>query len=228
MTKQLLALTIALALTIGPAILHGRFSNRWETPANLDEAGVRLHELPRQIGSWRNQEDQRQLSVGVRRELGLVGHFHRRYFHANSGQRLDVLLMVGPPGRLVRHPPEVCYANLANERVGDLETLELIGQADAHSFRLLNFRRVVQPAGGEFSVAYAFATHNANWQTPNSPRMAFGAQPLLYKVQVLSDRSAVAARQDIEDFLGGFVDAFSTTTVGESPEQLTATTEEVR
>lgn len=208
MTKSLLMIVAAIALTIGPACLHGRFANRWDSPADLSAAGAQLHEFPRQVGQWHNVTDERPLSEAVCRELGLVEHFHRQYRHQTSGERLDVLLLVGPPGRLVRHPPGICYASRGNQTSGEAKPLEISTESENHQFELLSFRRTAQPVPSEFSVAYAFATRDGVWSTPGSPRMTFGGKPVLYKLQVLSERQEVDARADVEKFLAAFVEAF--------------------
>ncbi len=207
MTKSLLAILAAIALTVGPAVLQGHFSNRWGTPVDLTIAGEQLHQFPRELGPWQNAEDERPLSEAVCRELGLVEHFHRQYVHTSTGERMHVLLMVGPPGRLVRHPPDVCYANRANEQLGDAELIEVSG-TERSQFELLRFRRTAQPVPSEFEVAYAFCEGSGTWAAPSSPRMAYGGEPVLYKLQVLREGKSSTVQEDIEDFLTNFVAAF--------------------
>lgn len=208
MLKTTLAITAVILLTVLPAVLQGRFVNRWGTPRNLSVAGKQLHEFPRQVGDWISVEDERPLSESVCRELGLVEHFHRQYVHAESGERLDVLLMVGPPGRLVRHPPEVCYANRANQQVGDVLPLEVKAGTASHQFKLLNFTRKSQPMPSYFWVAYAYSTEEGRWHTPSSPRMEFGNAHGLYKLQVLAEATDDGAQQRVQEFLGKFVESF--------------------
>lgn len=197
-----------ILLTAVPAFLQGRFLNRWGEPPNLRVAGQQLHQLPRQLGGWQSAADQRPLSEAVCRELGLVEHFHRQYVHSESGERLDVLLMVGPSGRLVRHPPEVCYANRANQQVGGAFPLEIAIESIKHQFKLLHFRQISQPVQSDFWVAYAFATNEGSWTAPKSPRMAFGGAPVLYKLQVLTEVSEQGDHEEVSDFLEKFIAAF--------------------
>ncbi len=208
MTKSLIAILAAIALTVGPAVLQGRYSNRWGTPVDLTLAGEQLHQFPRELGPWQNLEDERPLSDAVCQELGLVEHFHRQYVHTATGERMHVLLMVGPPGRLVRHPPDVCYANRANEQLGDSEMLDVSGGRQRSQFELLRFRRTAQPVPSEFEVAYAFSVGEGAWAAPTSPRMAYGGEPVLYKLQVLCEGKSSTMQEDIEDFLSNFVTGF--------------------
>lgn len=203
---------IAFALTVGPAIWHGKISNRWGAPPDLSLAGEQVLEFPRVLGNWKNEVDERSLSEAVCRELGLLEHFHRRYFDAVSGAQVEVLLMVGPPGPLVRHPPEICYANRANQQLGDASLLEVANGANKHNFKMLGFTRIAEPLPGNFHVAYGYADNDARWSTPSSPRVAFGGGSVLFKLQVLSEDSEEASREHIASFLRQFVSVFSAAT----------------
>ena len=206
--KHVFATLLVILLTAIPAIFQGRFANRWGQPPSLSLAGQQLHEFPREIGLWRCAVDEHPLSQAVCHELGLEEHFHRRYIHAESGKRLDILLMVGPPGRLVRHPPEVCYTNRAHQKVGETSPLEVTSQSKQHQFKLLRFQRLALPWQEDFSVAYAYATKNGDWTTPHSPRLTFGAAPVLYKLQVLTETTDQDAMEDVHDFLKQFTELF--------------------
>lgn len=206
--KYSFAVLAIVALTALPAWWHGRVLNRWGAPPNLEAAGERLHEFPRQLGDWICAEDEPPLSEPVCRELGLSSHFHRRYTHQVTGEQVEVLLMVGPPGRLVRHPPEICYGSRANEQLGEGQPLEITEEPAAHQFQELYFRQRKQPAPEEFAVAYGFASNAGVWSTPASPRMAFGAEPLLYKLQVLGDLPVEGEPDQVQVFLEELVSSF--------------------
>ncbi len=219
MFKAIIITSAAIVLTILPALLQGQLLNRWMAPVDLYESGLRLHQFPRDLGRWTNTEDERPLADAVCRELGLEDHFHREYVHTETGERLNVLLMVGPPGRLVRHPPDVCYANRANQPIGEARSLQVRGNSQQNQFKLLHFKRLSQAMQSEFWVAHAYSSDTGTWSAPTSPRMAFGGAPLLYKLQVLSETSDFGEQEATADFLHQFVDAF--------PEVLTSTPENV-
>ena len=208
MSKFALAIIAVVVLTSVPAILQGRFVNRWGQPANLAVAGEQLHRFPRQVGDWQSAEDQRPLSDAVCRELGLVEHFHRQYVHQLSRDRVDVLLMVGPSGRLVRHPPNVCYANRANQQVGSAAQLKVRSGVEDHEFNLLRFQRSITPDPSDFWVAYGYAAETGNWAAPNSPRMMYGGAPVLYKLQVLSEVPKEGGYEQLREFIEQFVQEF--------------------
>ena len=216
MVKIFISLLVAVTLTVVPALLQGRLSNRWGKPADLHKSGQTLHLLPRRIGPWENRQDERPLSEAVCQELGLTEHFHRRYRHRESGEYVEVLLMVGAPGRLVRHPPDVCYANRANRQIGKVESLRLESSRANHQYKLLHFQRAEEPEPTDFFVAYGFARDDGNWLSPASPRLEFGAAPLLYKLQVLCQSPDEQALLAINSFLSEFVERFAETLERES------------
>jgi len=215
MSKTIVAIFAVLLLTALPALQQGQFMNRWGEPPNLQAAGKRLHDFPRQIGDWQSGADQRPLAEAVCDELGLTEHLHRRYTHRETGAQVEVLLMVGAPGKLVRHPPDVCYANRANKQLGDTRPLEIETGENAHDFKVLHFRRNQLPLESNFLVAYGFSPGDGLWTSPDSPRIQFGAAPVLYKLQVLTELSDDRGLAVLEEFLTQVAKAFPTVLVAE-------------
>src|SRR5688572_23591086 len=112
------ALTFAAVLTIGPALLAGHYLNRWGTTAELDAAAARLLKFPNEFGPWKVAHEGEPLTKSVQEELGVVSYVTRQYVNRDNGALVNLLLMVGQPGPLLRHPPNICYANRANREVG--------------------------------------------------------------------------------------------------------------
>ncbi|QDU89355.1 hypothetical protein Pla175_27440 [Pirellulimonas nuda] len=204
------ALTAVVALTVGPAVLHGSYSNRWGVPASRLRAAESIGAFPSKMGAWEVFEEGKPLSEGVQRELGLAGYVHRYYRHAESGKVAMLLLMVGQPGPLVRHPPDICYGSRANKLLNG-ERMEV---ADADSDRASEFRVLTYKPNTrlreDFRVAFAF-TSDGTWAAPGAPRVVYGGEPLVYKVQIqlpLSDIDPDDQRVLLKQLLGEFVAAF--------------------
>lgn len=207
------SVTVAL-LTITPAIYQGKFTNRWEMPAELVEAADALTRFPRQIGSWEESKPGDQLSAGVMRELGLAGYVSRFYRRRGSDELVLLLLMAGQPGPLVRHPPDICFANQANTFLGesmiDVSAESGVQPANESEFRVLRYQHDSQ-VRDPFRVAYAFTT-DGTWTVPKQPRIAFGAFPALYKVHIQAVDPVTedpSGKLPIEDFVSQFVPAFA-------------------
>ena len=207
--KWLFGLMAVLGLTIGPAIVSGQFTHRWGPPADLSLAAGRLDKLPSEFGTWRLLAESEPLSERISKELGLAGDLGRDYVDRESGAMVGLLLMVGQPGRLIRHPPEICYANRANDRVGDIRNLSL-GDSGSE-FSLLEFRRESVGLNEHFLVAYGFTDDGKIWKSPESPRMEYGGEAKLYKAQVISISNGgddQVTQKAIENFLSELVKAF--------------------
>jgi hypothetical protein len=211
MKLPLLAIAVIALLTVPPALLQGRYVHRWKTPATQLDAASHLSELPREFGRWRAVEDGEPLSAEVCKELGLSGNIKRTYLDADSGTTIDLLLMVGASGQLVRHPPNICYDNRANQQVGEMETISTTGLEPASSLSLLEYRRNTEAFGTRFLVAYGFST-GEGWSSPKWPRMTFGGEPMLYKMQLLTPITADDRTRAVDEqlaFLNKFVQEFS-------------------
>ena len=209
MSKQvLLALAAVAVLTIVPALIQGRYVNRWGAPPDLKAASERVETFPREFGDWVFVEEGEALHPEVCRELGVVGYLTRVYKHRESGKMVRVLLMVGQTGPLLRHPPNICYANMANEQIGDMTKLDVSTTTPNGQFNLLEYKRARAVTNDRFLVAFALAT-DAIWKVPSMPRIEFGAAPLLYKVQLLTPLDPSQSRATGTALLKQFADQFS-------------------
>jgi hypothetical protein len=204
-----LAFAAVSALTIVPAIIEGQYTNRWSTPNDLTAAAKKLDQLPRDLPSWKFSQEGEPLSEDVCRGLGIANYLSRDYTNRETGAIVRVLLMVGQSGPLVRHPPYICYANMANEQIGPMTKFKVDATNPAGEFNLLEYKRARSVANDRFLVAYAMAS-SPIWKVPDSPRIEFGAAPLLYKIQMLTPLDPTQARETGEAILKRFADEFST------------------
>ena len=191
-----------LALTVPAALVQGHLLNRWGTQKQLQRSVTAIEQLPNRIGDWHRVSEGKPLSPFVCEALGLAGHVHRIYEHAYSGHRVAVLLLVGPGGPLVRHPPEICYQSLDN-RLLDTRSLPLTVDGQPQHFRLLHYR-AESASTKDFYVAYAFGCQH-QWDAPTMPRLAYGGEPVLLKLQILTDVTSLDDRK-LPAQLAGFLE----------------------
>ncbi|TWT97590.1 hypothetical protein Pla108_17420 [Botrimarina colliarenosi] len=210
--KGLLSIVVAVGLTVAAAVVHGNYLHRWGAPVDLSAAGGSIDRLDESLGPWHALEDGTPLTSFVSRELGLVNHLNRWFENAETGRRLQLLLMVGQPGPLVRHPPTVCYANRAHEQVAPAKLLAIPYKDAINEFALLSYKPSRAHDTERFFVAYGHSV-GGEWGAPDFPRIAYGSSPALYKVQVLANRLGDETEQvvieDIRSFLSGFVASFA-------------------
>lgn len=205
------ACVLAVGLTIAPAIVEGIYNNRWGTPPDMVAAANQLQQLPRQMGPWTSARDGEPITETISTELGLAGYVSREYVNRENGARVSLLLMVGESGPLLRHPPYICYANRANQQVGEMTKLRIESTKPASEFNLLAYRRPQSLTNDRFLVAYSMATGSV-WSAPQMPRLKFGGALLLYKVQLLTlldpsqetDKGAAILEKFAADFCSSF------------------------
>jgi hypothetical protein len=183
--RTAMMLTLAAALTIGPALLAGHYLNRWGATSDLKAAAEQIIKFPNEFGPWRVDRDGEPLTEYVRNELGVAGYISREFVNRDNGSTVNLLLMVGEPGPLLRHPPNICYANRANRQVGEFARFAVDTTKPNSEFTAIEYEPPGSVANERFLVAYAMST-GTNWSVPRFPRLEFGASPKLYKVQLLS------------------------------------------
>lgn len=206
--QYLFALTAAAALTIVPALIEGKYVDRWGTPPDLTAAAEQVNRFPLEFDGWKSIHDGEPLSPGVCKELGVTGYITRTYTNRKSGAVVRVLVMVGKAGLLVRHPPYICYANMDNQQIGDMTKMKINSTDPPSEFNLLEYRRAHSVTNERFLVAYAMAT-NSVWKAPEFPRIEFGAAHLLFKAQMLVSLEPNETREAGAAVLQQFADVFT-------------------
>jgi hypothetical protein len=206
--KTLVAMLAGLVvLTAVPAIVQGVLTRRWQGAADLSGASSRLKEFPSQFGDWQQRGDDETVPDEALRELQCAGYFNRHYVNQRLGRDVTVIVMVGPAGPLIRHPPEICYGNRANKLLANPVDVELTtSDAKTHKLRLLRYANP-RAISGEFSVCYGWS-ETGSWSVPAYPRLEFGGAPLLFKMQVLTTDAVpkegglpIATDRFLSDFL---------------------------
>ena len=195
------------ALTAAPAVVQGVLTRRWSATTDLSGAATQLVDFPAHFGDWQQQGEEEKVPEEALRELQCAGCFNRHYVNQRLGRDVTVIVMVGPAGPLIRHPPEICYGNRANQLLAKPVDVELTtSDAVHHRLRLLRYANP-RAVSGEFSVCYGWSENGA-WDAPAYPRVVFGGAPMLFKMQVLTTDSLPkdgglppATAQFLNDFL---------------------------
>src|SRR5512140_3244808 len=105
-----LAVVLVAGLTIFSGYLQGRLRNRWGTPADLVAAAKLLEATPTEFGRWK-LEKQTPLSENVARLLECAGYISGNYVDQATGEVVSVVVLLGPPGPISVHTPEICYSS---------------------------------------------------------------------------------------------------------------------
>jgi hypothetical protein len=209
------ALAIAVAITLAGGALYGNYSQRWSPPVELTAAAAQLEQFPQVVGSWKASEDLPIEKYAVDM-LECKGYVHRRYVDQDSGQAVQLAFLVGPPGPIAVHTPEICFSSRAYEMAGERTETTFDGfTGKRNSFWRVDFTSRNALADG-LRVYYAWSS-GRTWSASRSPRFEFAGAPLLYKIQLaayfvprVNEETPDPGRQFLEELL-------RTWSPGESP-----------
>jgi hypothetical protein len=208
--KQLLLMIGVAALLAGTAAagwLHGQLTNRWGHHPDSNLAAARLRQpLPVRVGHW-TLERETELEPEVIRLLQCPASISRVYSHNQTGDRISVAVLLGPPGPISVHTPEICYSShdysITSER--ELATLKDVA-GDEHSFWQVTFKSNGLD-NARLRVLYAWTTGN-RWAAAERPRFGYGGVKHLYKIQLASNTQPGDSLEEFDpakDFLGQFL-----------------------
>ena len=202
----LLGVGLAFALTILSGVLQGRMRNRWGPSPDTVLAAGKLAEVPKQFGDWRLKSSDK-LGESVERELECVGYFVRNYQNQATGDLVSVTVLLGPPGPISVHTPEVCFGARNYKALGKREEVAIRG-ADGRNDQLWapSYKDNRSFRGDMLRVYWGWST-GKRWSADDEPRFKYAGQPYLYKIQLSSPLPAGADLQ-ADDPCKKFLDDF--------------------
>jgi len=205
---QSILVILVIAITIGAAVLQGQKSYRWGTNRELVLLGEALQEFPAEVGDW-SQIDEVDLSYDAQRQLGCFASFVRFYQHNQTGETIQLALLLGPTGPTSVHTPDICYNSVEYKVHENRARITLETDDFTDSFWSIYFQSK-DVDGGYLRSVYGWSG-DGNWQSPDSSRFAFAGKPYLFKLQIASsgDSSTAIENDDsIERFLDQFTSIF--------------------
>jgi hypothetical protein len=177
-----LALVSAVGITLVGGALHGHYVQRWNKPEELSAAAAQLDALPREIGKWKAVEDL-PIDAAALNILDHPGRVSRRYVNQDTGQSIQCAILVGRPGPIAVHTPEICFSSRDYEIQNERIEAAIDDRANHHhTFWRTDFSSRNALADG-LRVYYAWSTGSI-WKASTSPRFEFGGAPLLFKCQL--------------------------------------------
>lgn len=207
--KPVLIVALAVGTTWAAGLHQGRLSNRWGASENVDSARILLASLPANFGPWQLQ-DREKLPGEVTKILQCADYLAGTYIHKETGETVHVNLLLGPPGPMSVHRPEICFPAIDFPLESERQRVSLRPGHDEETAWMVNFRNEKNVAGGLVRVYYTWSD-GGPWTASDQPRIAFGARPYLYKVQVVVPLPETAATDESDagrNFLKDFVQEF--------------------
>jgi hypothetical protein len=193
---------LIVVLTLSTGLVAGKFSNRWGKPVDLVAAGRRIDQVPTRLGSerlgyWEMIGSAEPIEADAAEMLECTGSTVRTYRNVKSGAAVQMVLLVGPPGPMSVHTPDVCFKGANYELLGPQRQVTIASRrGPAARLWAGSFRSNGLQAEG-LRVVYAW-NDGAGWDAPTYPRLAYARTALLYKLMVVTNVSDGAAEEETD------------------------------
>jgi hypothetical protein len=196
---------VGLVLVLLSGLLHGWWTQRWQESRALEDAVIRLDDVPMTVGAWRGNDE--ALDAEQVSHAGLAGGWMRRYVQPQTGTTLTVLLLCGQPGPTAVHTPEWCYRGVGYlpDRP-ERQTLPLPPDQPPAECWVGQFRKQDGVVWAGLRIHWSWSSTGA-WRAPDYPRLAFARYPVLFKLYVVRELSLPGETAD-EDPVTGFLEDF--------------------
>jgi hypothetical protein len=191
--SRILPFLIGLTLLLGGGVVHGLWTDRWQTSEDLAAAAARLETLPDdpfagEPGGWRAEpyeQDPEEIRL-----TGAVTHWSRTFTDPETGEKVLVILLCGKARPMSIHRPEHCYRSAGYELTGLPVKVQLEGERRSAELWAGEFARdEAEGRRGEpdhLRIFWSWYVPGASpWHAPESPRLAFAGQRVLYKMYVI-------------------------------------------
>ncbi len=198
-TPLFVGVVLVVFVTMAIAAYSGINTGEWMELQGLDEARKALLDVPKTIGHWETVYENvlDKDSAAMLQVQG--GNFVRRYRNTQTMSEVNVIMMVGPTGKVTAHTPEICFGGRDYTIGGDREriTITTPGKDEAteneDTFWKVDFvNNAVR--GDTISFYYSINIGNS-WDATEDPRYTFRFKKFAYKIQaeafVLNDQDVV-------------------------------------
>ena len=101
---------LVVIATIAVGIVHGNMTLRWGPGSDLQTAAAMLQSFPASFGDWQMKSSY-EMSTDTIKMLRCVGYVDRSYVNQKTGENVTLSIVLGPPGAISEHTPEVCFSS---------------------------------------------------------------------------------------------------------------------
>jgi hypothetical protein len=196
MVRTALALLV-LAAFLGSGLLHGVWTGRWGSAADLEACALRLQEVPMTIGDW----------DGYPLEEGELPHdlrgrtIARTYKNRLDGREVVFRLVCGRRGSMLfSHTPVDCFPAVGFVLMDEPVNESLAAEAGGGEFLRARFSKMNMPAPQHLEIHWSWSG-DGSWRVPEYPRLVFADFPVLYKLYVA--RPLVSGGEPVDGNPGG-------------------------
>lgn len=199
----LVLLTSVAAIAFG--VVHRSMTDPLALAESIQQATKVLEKpFPETLGEWVRTGDDK-LDDDSNGMLQCHGSFVGTYSHAPTGARASVFVLLGPPGPIAAHTPEICVPADTFEHT-TRQRMSLDQVAPAGDLWDLTFTPK-DSTRSSFQCVYGWS-NGGPWTASVRPRFEFASSPYLYKLQVSYSAPRDSSEKDggsLQDFLSKFL-----------------------
>jgi hypothetical protein len=182
------AVVLIVSLTMWESVYSDRFTGSSISP---EEFHQKFKNLPERVGPWVGVD--KPVPEETLKTAGAVSHISRLYRNEETGDEVDLWLIVGHARDISRHTPDICYPSqgFAMDGTQLKQPITPDGSTEDASFHTARFKKEAALGSGG-SLVRVFWAWNPNkedqkeWVSPDSSRLAFGNNTALYKMYFTS------------------------------------------
>lgn len=181
-------IVVILLLTAVMTYVAGAKWGRWGGfSEQMVNASKSLEQIPKSFGDWDAGEDE-QLSQTSVDMLELADYVVRQFFNQKTGERVSVLMMVGPTGRLVVHTPQVCFGGRNFKMMSEPIPVTFPGNGPSSGKESSSLSKLVfknQSLNGGTKIFYYGVSTGGPWMPiTGTSRYDLQGNRFLYKLQL--------------------------------------------
>jgi hypothetical protein len=196
-----------LLSTLGAGWLQGSLSDRWGPRPSAEIAADSLRRFPpSDVGNWRVRREV-PLAPDAAQMLQSPAHIVRVYEHQQTGDSITVMVLLGPPGPIAVHTPEICYSSRDYTVDGERRVYSVKGASGGEHTLWDLALKANNLEGQSLRVLYGWSS-GTHWEAARYARFAYGGLPHLYKLQLAIPTSSISKSGDFDpaqDFLANFI-----------------------
>lgn len=212
-----IGVALLVVITCLTGYLQGNMTNRFGLPEDMNEAAHKLENLRKILeskeysfgerGKWR-MSGTSKMSVLVVETLECREYINASFTNSEvPGLQINGFIILGPPGPVAVHTPEICYSSKDYDITDERERVKIFpkGPQDDEFWGLT--LRSKQVDADILRVYYAWANYGP-WTAPDIPRITYGGGSKLFKMQLavkLPPDAKLEQGDACQDFLQAFL-----------------------
>lgn len=182
---------VVLGLTLFSGVLQGRLSNRWGIKPDMAAAAKQLKVTPTRFGDWELTQAI-TLDAEIAKMLESAAYLGGIYRNKVSGESINMFVLLGPPGPVSVHTPDICYSSRDFAIIREREQVAVRDATGANAELWALTLRGNDLDANLLRVYYGW-NDGGGWTAPDNPRFDYAGRPLLYKIQVAGNAAGEAA-----------------------------------